>query len=105
MGVKIAHEKGGEPPIPFLKRAIELDPNFPMAYASLAVTYGNLNQPSLALESATTSYQLRDWVSEREKLLISAIYLGANSASALTQHVCSPSASTFMLRRANPEEL
>jgi hypothetical protein len=39
--------------IPFFKRAIELDPNFPMAYAGLAVAYGNLQQPSLALEYAT----------------------------------------------------
>ena len=62
------------PSIPFLKRAIELDPNFPMAYAGLAMTYENLGQPSLALENATKAYQLRDRVSEREKLRITAAY-------------------------------
>jgi tetratricopeptide (TPR) repeat protein len=77
MGVKIAHEKGNAPSIPFLKRAIELDPNFPMAYAELGVRYGNLNQPSLQLEYATKAYQLRDRVSEPERLLISAFYYSA----------------------------
>jgi serine/threonine protein kinase len=31
MGIKVGREKGDAPSIPFLKRAIELDPNFPMA--------------------------------------------------------------------------
>ena len=47
MGITIGREKGDAPSIPFLKRAIELDPNFPMAYAALAVSYGNLGQRSL----------------------------------------------------------
>jgi len=76
MGVTIAREKGDAPSTPFLKRAIELDPNFPLAYAGLAIRYGNLNQPSLALEYATKAYQLRDRVSEREKLRITATYFG-----------------------------
>jgi tetratricopeptide (TPR) repeat protein/predicted Ser/Thr protein kinase len=74
MGITVGREKGDAPSIPFMKRAIELDPNFPLAYAGLAVRYGNLGQPSLALEYATKAYQLRDRVSEREKLRISAVY-------------------------------
>jgi len=77
MGIKVGHEKGDAPSIPFLKRAIELDPNFPMAYAGLAISYVNLGQPSLGLEYATKAYQLRDRVSEREKLRISANYFSA----------------------------
>ena len=77
MGVTIEHEKGEAPSVPFYKRAIELDPNFPMAYAGLAVAYTNLQQPSLALEYATKAYQLRDRVTEREKLNISADYFAA----------------------------
>jgi eukaryotic-like serine/threonine-protein kinase len=76
MGIAIGREKGDAPAIPFLKRAIELDPNFPLAYAALAVSYNNLGQPSLALECATKAYQLRDRVSEREKLRISGVYFG-----------------------------
>jgi eukaryotic-like serine/threonine-protein kinase len=50
MGITVGREKGDAPSIPFLKRAIELNPNFPMAYAGLAISYINLQQPSLALE-------------------------------------------------------
>jgi eukaryotic-like serine/threonine-protein kinase len=77
MGITIRREKGDAPSIPFLKRAIELDPNFPMAYAQLSISYGNLWQRSLALEYATKAYQLRDRVSEREKLRITAGYFSA----------------------------
>ncbi|MGA9390350.1 MAG: protein kinase [Candidatus Sulfotelmatobacter sp.] len=77
MGNTIGREKGDAPSIPFLKRAIELDPNFPMGYAGLSIRYGNLGQPSLALEYATKAYGLRDRVTEREKLRISADYFYA----------------------------
>jgi serine/threonine protein kinase/tetratricopeptide (TPR) repeat protein len=77
VGLKVALDKGDAPAIPFFKRAIELDPNFPMAYAQLATSYGNLNQLSLALENATKAYQLRDRVSELEKFWITATYFSA----------------------------
>jgi len=77
MSITIGREKGDAPSIPFLKRAIELDPNFPMAYAGLAVSYANMQQPSLALEYATKAYELRDRVTEREKLRIMADYFRA----------------------------
>jgi tetratricopeptide (TPR) repeat protein/tRNA A-37 threonylcarbamoyl transferase component Bud32 len=77
VGLKVALDKGDAPAIPFFKRAIELDPNFPMAYAQLATSYGNLNQLSLALENATKAYQLRDRVSEREKFWITSAYFSA----------------------------
>jgi len=72
MGERVEREKGAAPSIPFFKRAIELDPDFPMAYAELATVYDNLQQPSLMLEYATKAYQLRDRVTEREKLAISS---------------------------------
>jgi serine/threonine protein kinase/tetratricopeptide (TPR) repeat protein len=77
MSITIGREKGDAPSIPFLKRAIELDPNFPMAYAALSISYGNLGQRSLALEYATKAYELRDRVTEREKLRLSADYFVA----------------------------
>ena len=77
MGITIGHERGDTPSIPFLKRAIEIDPSFPMAYAALAVLYGNLNQPTLALENATKAYELRERANEREKLRIAAYYFRA----------------------------
>jgi eukaryotic-like serine/threonine-protein kinase len=77
MGKTTTREKGDAPAIPFFKRAIELDPSFAMAYANLSERYGNLGQQSLELEYATKAYQLRDRVSEREKLAISARYFDA----------------------------
>lgn len=56
---------------------MELDPNFPLAYSGLAISYVNLGQVSLALEYATKAYELRDQVTEREKLSISASYFDA----------------------------
>jgi serine/threonine protein kinase/tetratricopeptide (TPR) repeat protein len=74
-------EKGDAPGIPFYKRAIELDPSFAMPYAELSRVYADLVQPSLALECATKAYQLRDRVSEREKLFISTTYFEATGES------------------------
>jgi serine/threonine protein kinase/tetratricopeptide (TPR) repeat protein len=77
VGIKTQHEKGDAPSILFHKRAVELDPNFALAYAALSVSYLNLAQPTLAVENATKAYQLRDRVSERERLRITADYFRA----------------------------
>jgi serine/threonine protein kinase/tetratricopeptide (TPR) repeat protein len=74
MGVTTGRTKGDTEAIPFMKRALELDPNFAMAYAGLAVEYGNLGQASLAADNAKKAYDLRDRVSERERYRISAMY-------------------------------
>jgi eukaryotic-like serine/threonine-protein kinase len=74
MGVITGRTKGNAEAIPFLKRALELDPNFAIAYAGLAVNYSNLGQASLAADYASKAYDLRDRVSEREKYRISALY-------------------------------
>ncbi len=74
MGVTTFRAKGNAEAIPFYKRALELDPNFAVAYASLGLVYGNLGQASLAAENIKKAYDLRDRVSEREKYRISALY-------------------------------
>jgi serine/threonine protein kinase/Flp pilus assembly protein TadD len=74
MGITTGRTKGDAEAIPFTKRAIELDPNFAMAYVGLAVQYSNLGQASLAAENAKKAYDLRDRVSDREKYRISAFY-------------------------------
>lgn len=60
--------------IPYYKRAIELDPNFALAHARIAVIYGNFFESALAAEYTTKAFELRDRVSEREKLYISSKY-------------------------------
>ena len=75
MGVEQSVRKGSElEGIPFLKRAVELDPNFAMAYSSLASRYDNLGEGELAAEYARQAFQLRERASEREKFIISARY-------------------------------
>jgi eukaryotic-like serine/threonine-protein kinase len=73
----LAREQGerGAPAdaIPFLNRAIELDPNFALAYAGLAVLYANQDK-DLSAKYAMKAFDLRSNVSERERLLISAVY-------------------------------
>jgi serine/threonine protein kinase/Flp pilus assembly protein TadD len=74
MGVTTQREKGDAEAIPFLRRAIELDPNFAVAYVSLGVAYANLSQPSLSAVNLKKAYELRARVSEKERLRISANY-------------------------------
>jgi tetratricopeptide (TPR) repeat protein/predicted Ser/Thr protein kinase len=57
-----------------LQRAIQIDPNFAAAYDSLATVYENMGEPSLAAQNAAKAYELRDRVSERERLYIDAEY-------------------------------
>ncbi len=59
-----------------LQRAISLDPNFAMAYAALGVVYFNLGDAGLGSENLKKAYGLRDRVSDRERLYISAHYVG-----------------------------
>ena len=77
MGGRTRRRKGDAEAIPFFKRAIELDPNFALAYAGLSLAYFNLNQAGLAAENATKAYELRDRVSERERYRISTTYYHA----------------------------
>jgi eukaryotic-like serine/threonine-protein kinase len=72
--LKIRRTEGDSEAIPFLKRAIELDPNFALAYAALGIAYNNLNQPSLASEYVKKAYELRERASDRESLRISTMY-------------------------------
>jgi eukaryotic-like serine/threonine-protein kinase len=59
-----------------LKRAVELDPNFAMAYATLGVVYGNLGASKEQNDALRKAYDLRDRASEREKLYIMGHYYG-----------------------------
>ena len=58
----------------FYKRAVDLDPNFAMAYARIGVYYFNQGQMESAREYVQKSYDLRDRVSERERLYIDEKY-------------------------------
>ena len=74
MGIATGRTKGDSEAVPFMKRAIELDPNFAIAYVALGIDYSNLGQASLAADYARKAYDLRDRVSDRERFRISAFY-------------------------------
>jgi eukaryotic-like serine/threonine-protein kinase len=60
--------------LPDYQRAIELDPNFAMAYARLGAVYNNLGQTELSEQYRKKAFELRDRASEREKLYIASHY-------------------------------
>ena len=60
--------------IPLYRRAVELDPNFAIAYAGLGITYGTAREYDLAAQFSRRAFELRERVSEREKFYISARY-------------------------------
>src|SRR6266850_2466285 len=60
--------------IPFYKQAIELDPNFALAYARLGTVYGNWDLLVTAEEYRKKAFELKDRTSERERLYITSHY-------------------------------
>ena len=56
--------------IPFFDHAIELDPNFAMAYARRGAIFNNLGETNRANEDFKKAYSLRSNLSEREKLYL-----------------------------------
>ena len=60
--------------VPFFRRAIELDPEFALAYARLGTVYNNLSQADEARKMTARAYELRSKVSEVERLYIEARY-------------------------------
>ena len=74
LGLRVYAAKGDEAAIPFYKQAVELDPNFAMAYARLGLVYFKLGESALAIENTKKAYQLREGISEQERLYIESHY-------------------------------
>jgi tetratricopeptide (TPR) repeat protein/predicted Ser/Thr protein kinase len=74
LGMKTWEGTGDFEAIPLFKRAIELDPNFALAYLALGSIYSNLAQNSLAKDNINKAYELRDRVSQRERYRIMGDY-------------------------------
>ena len=73
LGEKAFREKGTDA-LPHYQRAIELDPNFAMAYAGVGLLYAVLGEPARATEYYTKAFRLRQHANERERLSIEAAY-------------------------------
>ena len=58
----------------FYQEALRLDPSFAMGYARLGVAYGNQGATTKAVEYLKKAYDLRERVTERERMYIEAQY-------------------------------
>jgi tetratricopeptide (TPR) repeat protein/predicted Ser/Thr protein kinase len=74
LGLKARREKGVLEGAALFKKAIELDPNFAMAHANLAICEYDLNQIEQSKNEITKAFELRDRVTQREKLHITTFY-------------------------------
>lgn len=74
LGNMARDRKGDAAALPFFNRAIELDPDFALAYDALGVSYSNLDEPGRASESISKAYEKRDRASDRERFQIGADY-------------------------------
>jgi tetratricopeptide (TPR) repeat protein len=73
--MKMNVSSGTAAAIPFYQRAVEIDPQFAMAYASLGLAYSAGGQsPVLSAENTTRAWRLRERVSDREKFFIDFTY-------------------------------
>src|SRR5580704_14786114 len=64
----------GADAVSLYQRAISLDPNFAQAYLGLGIDYFNHDETSRAADNIRKAYELRERVSEREKLGIETFY-------------------------------
>ena len=74
LGMKTRSEKGDSDALPLFHHAVELDPNFAMAYARVGVIYSNMGASDQAASYTAKAYELRERVSEREKFYIASHY-------------------------------
>jgi DNA-binding winged helix-turn-helix (wHTH) protein/tetratricopeptide (TPR) repeat protein len=73
-GWRVLFATGSAAAVPFFKHAIEIDPEFAMAHASLGRMYGDIGESTRSLESTTEAYRLRQRANEEEKLFITESY-------------------------------
>jgi serine/threonine protein kinase/tetratricopeptide (TPR) repeat protein len=73
-GIELHMRLDEGPAVPHLKRALDIDPNFAMAYAVLGVCNANLGNAKQSNDDLKKAYELRDRASEREKLYIEGHY-------------------------------
>jgi serine/threonine protein kinase/tetratricopeptide (TPR) repeat protein len=60
--------------VPLYKKAVELDPDFALAHGRLCAIHGNIGEQVLAREHARKAFEMKDRVSERERLYLEYHY-------------------------------
>jgi len=74
LGMKVNGTDGAFAAIPFLRRAVEIDPKFAAAYAWLGRAYYDTASEELGQENTTRAWQLRDRASDEERFFIDFSY-------------------------------
>jgi eukaryotic-like serine/threonine-protein kinase len=96
LGRKTAGEGDFAAAVPFFQRAISLDPNFALAYLSLGINYSTLRESTLAAESIRKAFELRERVSQVERLRIeSGYYINAVGNLEKARETCEFWAQTY----------
>jgi tetratricopeptide (TPR) repeat protein len=85
--IRARQTRGDEAAVPLFEQAIALDPQFALAFAKLGVVYGNVGRIPDAVRATQRAYELRERVSEYERLYISWSYASrvTNDAKAARQ--------------------
>ena len=73
-GWTVHYSSGATAALPLFQRAVEIDPTFAMAHASLGRIYADLDESDLSAESTSRAWRLRDRASDREKFFITGGY-------------------------------
>ena len=73
-GKRVNESSGTATAIPFYQRALDIDPKFAMAYASLGLAYSAGGESVLSAQNTTRAWQLRERVSDRERFFIDFTY-------------------------------
>jgi serine/threonine protein kinase/Tfp pilus assembly protein PilF len=74
LGEKANSEQGSVASLPYVQRAIQLDPNFALGYERVAANYFSMGEVTRGNEYFSKAFSLRDRTSQRENLLISGQY-------------------------------
>jgi len=87
-GRRVLTTTGSAAAIPFFKHAVELDPNFAVAYAMVGRMYGDIGESGMAADYTQKAYELRDRASEAEKYLITASFHATVNGGKKWNQVC-----------------
>jgi tetratricopeptide (TPR) repeat protein len=75
-GNTIWNTQGENAALPYFQRAVQIDPNFALAYERLGTIYGNRSDSQRSEEAVHKAWDLRERVTERERFYITSHLYG-----------------------------